>query len=129
MSFVATLKFDGNEYNVLSCSYAVSQGTDNANRASTSVRCESIVVSMIVDDASKIYQWAADSYKTQDGTIEFNKEDDASKLKELKFEKGLCSGYSESFTANQPDPVIVSITITPQKVTMYDATIDMTVKK
>ena len=126
MSFQAYLKVAGKQYPVDSASftffrdYASSAG--KPPEPTTGVQCGGIVVTLELGDDDKIIEWMADSYKKLDGSIIYNKSDEASSQKELTFKKARCSSYSDSFSATSNGLVLATITIAPQEVSLGGAT-------
>ena len=117
-SFSAVFKFDGNEYEILTCCYSFDQLTDDKGRPASAVRSGHITVSFVLNDDEKILEWMNDADKKAAGSIVFKKIDQDSTLKEVKFEDAYCVSYTESFTANVPDSMVASIAISARKMTI-----------
>ena len=120
-SFKATFKIDGNEYDVISCVYSFGQATDEKGRPASDVQGGNISLQISADDTG-VVGWMIDPYAKKSGSIVFNKTDQDSTLKEVKFEDGYCVGYSESFNANSSSPMTATINISARKVSVGDAT-------
>src|SRR5437870_11549216 len=108
-SFTARLKFDGSEFEVLTCTYSFNQLTDDKGRPASDVRAGHITISLWAADDEKILDWMADPDKQGKGSVVFYKIDQASTLKELKFEEAYCVRFEESFTANTPQGMVATI--------------------
>jgi Hemolysin coregulated protein Hcp (TssD) len=121
-SFKATFKLDGNEFDVISCVYSFGQATDEKGRPASDVQGGNISLQISVDDDSSIMGWMIDPYSKKSGSIVFNKTDQDSTLKEVKFEDGYCVGYSESFNANSASAMTVTLNISARKISVGDAT-------
>ena len=121
-SFKATFKLDGNEFDVISCVYSFGQSTDEKGRPASDVQGGNISLQISVDDDSSIMGWMIDPYSKKSGSIVFNKTDQDSTLKEVKFEDGYCVGYSESFNANSASAMTVTLNISARKISVGDAT-------
>jgi hypothetical protein len=115
MSFLATLKVDGKEFNVLSCNYNLYQDVDNTGRPSSETRGG--LVNLIVEstDDTTIFDWMTDSYMTKDATLTFNKRDSAAKLKELEIKEAYCVNYQESFDNTGSGAMIISFTLSAKE--------------
>jgi hypothetical protein len=119
-SFSARFKFDGKEFEVLSCNYSFNQLTDDKGRPASDVRAGHISLTLSAAEDQKLLDWMADPDKQGKGSIVFYKIDQASTLKEVKFEEAYCVGFSEHFTANTPDGMTATIEITARKISIGD---------
>lgn len=120
-SFHATLKVDGKEFEVLNCVFSFGQNTDEKNRPSSDVRKGHIAVDIIATDDETILGWMIDPYQKKNGSIIFEKIDQASTLKELKFTDGYCVSYTEHFNYNSTEPMTISIGISPRVIQVGNA--------
>lgn len=116
MSFKATLKVEGGEFDVLSCNFSFGQATDEKGKPASSVQGGSIFVQIVTSDDTSLLGWMIDPYKKTSGSIVFNKTDEDSTLKEVKFEDAYCVGYSESFNSTSASSMTVSLNISARKV-------------
>ena len=121
-SFKAIFKFEGKEYEVITCVYSLGQSVDDKGRPSSTVRGGNISLQVAASDDDTLIGWMVDPFKKSDGSIIFNKIDENSTMKELKFEQGYCVGYSESFSASSNGPMTVSLNISAKKITLGNAT-------
>ena len=117
-SFMGFLKAEGKEFELQSCTYSFSQMTDDKGRPASQVHAGLINVSFVLGDDEKIPEWMVDSDKKSSGSIVFQKIDEGSTLKEIKFEDAYCVGFTEGFTANVPDSMSVNISISARKITI-----------
>jgi Hemolysin coregulated protein Hcp (TssD) len=122
-SFKATFKLDGNEYDVISCVYSFGQATDEKGRPASDVQGGNISV-QFSEDGTGVIGWMIDPYAKKSGSIVFNKPDQASTLKEVKFEDAYCVGYSESFNANSASAMIATVNISARKISVGDTTLE-----
>ncbi len=116
MSFKATLKVEGGEFDVLSCNFSFGQATDEKGKPASNVQGGSIFVQIVTSDDTSLLGWMIDPYKKTSGSIVFNKTDEDATLKEVKFEDAYCVGYSESFNATSASSMTVSLNIAARKV-------------
>ncbi|HEX4852074.1 MAG TPA: type VI secretion system tube protein TssD [Puia sp.] len=123
-SFAAKFKLDGNEFSVLSCSYAFGQGVDAKGQPTTEVQGGNISLQIAASDDSSIIGWMIDPNGKKNGSIVFQRSDQDSTLKEVKFEEGYCVGYSETFNANSTMPMTISLNITAKKISVGDASLE-----
>ena len=121
-SFSAKFKANGKEYDVISCVYSLGQSTDEKGRPAGAVYGGTMSLQVVTDDDDTLAGWMIDAYKKISGSVVFNKIDEDSTLKEVKFEDGYCVGYSESFSANSASPMVTSINISARKITIGGAT-------
>lgn len=108
-SFHSLLKLDGKEFEVLNCTYSFTQNTDEKNRPSSDVRKGHISLDIVATDDETILGWMVDPYQKKNGSIVFEKIDQASTLKEIKFTDCYCVHYTEKFHYNTNDPMTISL--------------------
>lgn len=111
MSFKATFKADGKEYNVLSCSFGMNQDYDVTGRPSSVTRGGIVNVVLESTDDTGLFEWMCDSYMKKDATITFNKRDQDSKMKELEIKEAYMVGFNESFDCTGSGAMIQAITL------------------
>lgn len=121
-AFNAKFKLDGNEFSVLSCNYSFGQGLDSKGQPSTDVQGGTISMQIAASDDSSIIGWMIDPSGKKNGSIVFDKSDGGGVLKEVKFEDGICVGYTEAFNASSALPMTISLNISAKKVSVGDAT-------
>jgi hypothetical protein len=97
MSFKSKFIIDGNEYNVLNCSFKLHQEVDETGRPSSVSRGGIIKVVIESTDDTSLFEWMCDSYMRKDGTVTFNKRDEDAKMKELNFTEAYMISYEEEF--------------------------------
>jgi hypothetical protein len=127
MSFKATLKIGGDKFDVLSCSFGFSQGTDAKGLPATGVSSSSVSLAVESAEASqdeKLLALMIDSRKVFDASITMERINDDSTYKEIKLERCYMIGYSEGFTAQASDHNTINVTITFQKMTIGNVTHD-----
>ena len=113
----ATFTLDGTDFQVLSCNYSFGQGVNDQGQPSTDVKGGTISIQIAASDDSSIIDWMMDPQGAKDGSITFVKSEGGGNLKEVKFTKGMCVGYSESFNASNTNlPMTISLNITAETV-------------
>lgn len=124
MSFKATFKVDDKEYNVLSCSYSLTQDYDITGRPSSVAHGG--VVNLVVEstDDTSLFEWMCDSFMKKDATVTFNKRDENSKMKELEIKEAYLVGFNESFDNTGTGAMIESITLSGKSLKMGNAELD-----
>jgi hypothetical protein len=121
-SFKATFKVDGKSFDVVSCSYSFTQNIDERGRPASDVRKGHIKVTVVASDDDKVLGWMIDPYKKTNGSITLEKIDQASTLKEIKFEDGYCVSYEEDFDAVNAQAMTDTFEISARKITVGSAT-------
>ena|ERR1039457_4674752 len=121
MSFKAKLTVDGTDYNVVSCSYGLSQNIDSSGRPTSEAKASDINLLVESSENNSFMEWAADSYGKKDGSIVFNKIDQDQKMKQLDFKDGYITSYAESFGG---DTMMMSMSISCRVITVGNATVD-----
>lgn len=120
-SFKATLKAEGKQFEVLSCVFSFGQNIDDKGRPASDVRKGTISVEIVASEDDSIVGWMIDPYKKGNGSIVFEKIDQASTMKEVKFEDAYCVNYSEHFNATSNDAMVATLSISARKITIGNA--------
>jgi hypothetical protein len=120
MSFLAKLKIDNQEYNILECSYSCHQNTDPSGKPLGVTRGGQFKVKIESNGKTGFIDWMLSPNKTKDGSITFYKRDAMSRLQEIKFEKAYCINFSEYFNAKNTEPLQTEILISAKKMTFED---------
>ena len=76
-SFKATLKVNGKEFDVVSVAYQFNQKTDEKGRPASDVRKGNITVAIVGSEDDSLLGWMIDPYKKTNGSIVFEKIDQA----------------------------------------------------
>ena len=122
MAFKAKFDCDGKTSNVLNCSYSFHQNVDATGRPSSDVRGGMIHLTVESTEDTSVLEWMNDPHAFKDGKVTFFKRDQDSKMKELEFKSAACVEYSESFDANNANPMTMSFTISAKEITLGQAT-------
>jgi hypothetical protein len=120
-TYSATFSLDGTDFPVLSCNYSFGQGINDQGQPSTDVKGGPISLQIAASDDNSIIGWMIDPTAKKNGSITFLKSDGGGNLKEVKFEDGICVGYSESFNSSNSLPMTISLNITAKKISVGDA--------
>jgi hypothetical protein len=97
MSFKAELQLEGNTYLIRALSLDISQTIDKVGRPSSSTKGGNIEIQLDVVQDDIFADWIVDPKKKLNGTITYYNIDQASKMKEVKFEDAFCVEFSEIF--------------------------------
>lgn len=118
MSFKAKLKVAGKEVNVLNCSYALKQETDQTGRPSSITRGGKITLTVESTGDTSFFEWMTNNFERKDGTIVFVKRDTDATLKELNFKEAYLVEYRETFNSTGENPVIETFTISAREIAL-----------
>lgn len=116
MSFKAKFKVGGKEYNVLNCSYDLSQEVDATGRPSSINRGGRINLIVESNGETDLFEWQCSSFERKDGSIEFTKRDTEATLKKLNFTEGYLIKYKEQFDSTGTNPLTQSVTISCREI-------------
>jgi hypothetical protein len=124
MSFKASLKFSGKEYDILSCSYSFSRDVDHKGRPASNVYGGSISCSIeSTEDTTIIESMINSKHKPVSGTITFFKrEEDNAKMKEVTFTDAYVTAYNESIEVTGGTPMYISFTLSAREIKVGNAT-------
>lgn len=122
MAFLAKLTIDdGDELNVLNCSYRFTQGTDATGKP-TSIP-QGGYVSLVVEStkATDLFDWMINPTGTKNGIVTFYRREMESKLKTLEFTDAYCIDYQEDFDHKGEHPMQISFTVSAKTIKVNDS--------
>jgi len=118
MAFRASLKFEGQEYDVLQCDYSFRRDVDLKGRPSSNVYGGTINLVVESTDDTKIVAQMVNQFKPNSGTVIFNKGDEEAKMKELSWSNGYVISYNEALDIVGPEPMKITFVISAQTIKM-----------
>jgi type VI protein secretion system component Hcp len=121
MSFIAKLKLDGEEMNVLHCGFRFSQVTDATGKPTAKPQGGTIDLVIESSGAADLFDWMVSATQTKNGTITFYRRDTMSKLKTLEFTEAFCVDYYETFDHQGKNPMQIQLTLTAREVKLNDS--------
>lgn len=122
MAYKMTLDLGGKSYDVLSSSFAFSRSVDAKGRPSSGVYGGEIHLTVeSYSDTTLLEIMLNKQNKPQSGSISYDQGTNDGKMKELKFEDGFITQYSESASAHGADSMMINITISARVVGVGDA--------
>ncbi len=126
MSFLAKLTIDGNEYNVLHCTYNFEQPMDATGKPSGKPLGGQIMITIESQGKFDLFHWMASPDQTKDGSLVFYKRDAMSQLQKVDFTKAFCVSLEEEFDAVDDIPMQKRIVISAQTIQIGDMTFENT---
>jgi Hemolysin coregulated protein Hcp (TssD) len=121
MSFLAKLKLDGEEYNVLHCGFRFVQPTNVTGKPTAIPQGGNINLIVESTGTTDVFEWMISAVQTKNGEITFYRRDNMSKLKTLVFSEGHCVDYYESFDHNGAHPMQITFTISAKELKLNDS--------
>ena len=121
MSFIAKMKLDGEEMNVLHCGFRFTQATDTTGRPSAIPQGGAINLVVESNSSNDILDWMISPTQTKSGTITFFRRDTMSKLKTLEFTDAHCVDYYETFDHLGENPMQIQLTISAHVIKSNDS--------
>jgi len=124
MAFRASLKFEGQDYDVLECNYSFKRDVDLKGRPSSNVYGGTINLVVESTEDTKIVAQMVNQFKPNSGTVTFNKGDEEAKMKELSWSNGYVISYNESLDVVGPEPMKIAFVISAQTIKMEGVEIE-----
>ncbi|PZP51082.1 MAG: hypothetical protein DI598_04060 [Pseudopedobacter saltans] len=121
MSFLAKLNVDGNELNVLECSFSFSQDINAIGQPSSIPVGGTVELTVESTGGTNLFDWMISATQVKSGTVTFYRRDAMSKLKELIFKDAHCIDYNEHYKHNGEFPMQTTITISANVLTLNDS--------
>ena len=118
MSFLSKLKIEGDEMNVLDCSFEFIQESDYNGRPSENPRGGK--VSLCIESTAKtdFLDWMISPNMTKSGVINFFKRENMASLKKVEFTNAYCLYYKEHFSATSDEPLKTTLIISANEISV-----------
>ena len=121
MSFIAKLKIDGEEMNVLHCGFRFTQVTDATGKPTAIPQGGNINIVVESSGGTELFDWMISPTQTKSGTITFFRRDTNSKLKTLDFTNAHCVDYYETFDHIGDNPMQIQLTLSSHEIKLNDS--------
>ena len=121
MSFIAKLKIDGDEMNVLHCGFRFKQNTDATGKPTAIPQGGGINLVVEGDGSTDLFDWMISPTQTKSGSITFFRRDTNSKLKTLEFSDAHCVDYYETFDHTGNNPLQIQLTLSAREIKLDDS--------
>lgn len=121
MSFLARMEIDGEEMNVLECSFGFSQNMDASGKPTSKPQCRVITVLLESTDNTHLFDWMLSATQQKNGTITFFRRDGSSRFKTLEFVDAYCVDYFETYEHSGGTPMQIKMQISPLEVKLNDS--------
>ncbi|MFD0862843.1 type VI secretion system tube protein TssD [Sungkyunkwania multivorans] len=122
MSFLAKLSIDGEELNILDCSFTFQQDVDYTNRPSAKPRGGQISVLIESNAKTDLLDWMISPTQTKSGEIVFYRRDNMSSLKKLEFADAYCVEYTERFNSVDSSPLQIHMVLSAKEIKVKGTT-------
>lgn len=121
MSFIAKLRIDGEEMNVLHCGFRFTQGVDATGKPTSIPQGGLVQLTVESTGASDLFDWMINPTQTKSGMITFFRRDNLSKLKTLEFGDAHCVDYYETFDHIGDSPMQIQLAISAREIKLNDS--------
>ncbi|HEX9513139.1 MAG TPA: type VI secretion system tube protein TssD [Puia sp.] len=121
MSFIAKLRLDGEEINVLHCGFRFTQMTDNTGKPTAKPQGGSINILVESSGSTDLFDWMISPTQLKNGSITFYRRDSMSKLKTLEFTDAVCIDYYETFDHAGETPMQIQLTLSAHELKLNDS--------
>lgn len=121
MSFIAKLKLDGEEMNVLNCGFRFSQATDATGRPTAIPHGGNINLVVESTSSTLLYDWMISPTQAKSGSVTFFRRDTMSKLKTLEFTDAHCVDYYESYEHQGINPMRIEVVLSAKELKLNDS--------
>ena len=122
MSFLAKLNLDGEELNILDCSFTFRQDTDYTGRPCA--KPQGGQIKLLIESTAKtdFLEWMISPSVTKKGEITFYRRDNMSSLKKAEFTDAYCIEYSEHFNAENSTPLQIHLVLSAKEISVKGTT-------
>jgi hypothetical protein len=121
MSFIAKLKIDGEEMNILHCGFRFSQVTDATGKPTAIPHGGNVNLIVESNGGTDLFDWMISPTQTKSGVITFFRRDTNSKLKTLEFTDAHCVDYYETFDHIGDNPMQIQLTLSAHEIKLNDS--------
>lgn len=118
MSFLAKIELDGEELNVLDCSFSFSQEIDYTGRPCGKPQGGKIEILIEATDKVDHLEWMLAPHITKNGVITFYRIDNMSAQKKVEFTEAFCIDYKECFASSGSHPLQIFVILSAKKLTV-----------
>ncbi|GHC57553.1 type VI secretion system tube protein TssD [Ulvibacter litoralis] len=126
MSFLAKLTIEGEEMNVLECSFEFNQKVGYNGRPIELPRAGLIQILIESTSNTDLLAWMVMPHTYKEGEIIFYKRDNMSSNKTLTFHDAFCISYKEFFNAEDALPMKTRIEISARAMDINDVSFENT---
>ena len=121
MSFIAKLKLEGEEVNVLQCSFRFSQATDATGKPIAIPRGGNIRILVESDSTTDLFDWMISPTQVKSGSITFQRRDNKGKLKTIEFTDAHCVDYHEMYDHVGNHPLQIELMLSDRELKLNDS--------
>lgn len=121
MSFIAKINIDGEELNVLHCSFRFTQITDATGKPTAVPQGGNIKILLESTGSTNLFDWMISPTQTKSGEIIFYRRDSMSKMKTIEFSEAHCVDYYESFDSEGKNPMQIQIVVSAREIRINDS--------
>lgn len=121
MSFLAKLKIDNIEYNVLSADYSIEQSEDGTGLPNERTQAGKILVGIESTKETDLIEWAMSNRALKDGELVLYNRDSVSTFRKIEFKSAYCLKFREKFDNNDNQPLYSEILISARELVIRDA--------
>jgi hypothetical protein len=111
MSFLAKLKVDNIEYNVMEADYTITQEDDGTGQPVKKSAGGKISLKIESTKQTELLDWAISSSARKDGELILYNRDSVSTFRKIAFKDAFCLKYREAFNHNNTDPLFTELII------------------
>lgn len=118
MSFLAKLNVDGEESNILQCSFHFTQDIDGIGKPSSIPKGGTVHLTIESTGKIDLFEWMISPTQTKSGSITFYRRDTMSKLKVLSFTDAHCIDYFERYNHSDEFPMQIDIELSAKQISL-----------
>ncbi|GGH80279.1 hypothetical protein HNQ91_004877 [Filimonas zeae] len=122
MSFIAKMELEGENSNILYCSFRFTQVTDATGRPSSVPKGGAVMLTVESTGQSDLFDWMISPEQTRSGLITFYRRDTMSKLKTLEFTDAHCIDYQEVYQHDGEFPMQIKLVLSAKELKLNDST-------
>jgi hypothetical protein len=122
MSFIAKMELEGENSNILYCSFRFTQVTDATGRPSSVPKGGAVMLTVESSGQSDLFDWMISPEQTRSGLITFYRRDTMSKLKTLEFTDAHCIDYQEVYQHDGEFPMQIKLVLSAKELKLNDST-------
>ncbi|WP_271785211.1 type VI secretion system tube protein TssD [Aquimarina algiphila] len=120
MSFLAKLKIDNIEYNVLKARYSIHQSDDETGLPNERPTAGKLFLTVESNKSTDAISWAMSNKMLKDGTLTFYNRDAISTFRKIEFKDAYCLKFEEIFHSSNTDPLLSELIISAKELIIKD---------
>lgn len=118
MSFKSELSVAGKKYKVVDLRMKLARSIGPTGISTSQTRGGQVIITVESTGDSSLMEWMCDSFRTEDGQVDFYRADQNSISKSINWEQGYCVKYEQNYNATSKTTMLETFTVSAKAVSI-----------